>query len=251
MTWYYSENGQQKGPVAEWDFAGYVRNGQIKPETLVWRDGMPDWIPLAKARPDLIAGPEAPVIGGVPVPEQQKDMMVQRMREGINQGAGFQNANPYGLNYAGFWIRVGAYLIDTILLSVVNMALVFLLFGSIFAMFGPDFDEKMKHIDKDPSALMAIVSAELGIAAVSMAIHVIYFSLMVAKWGATLGKMAVGIRVVRADGSPVSTGQAIGRAFAMILNQFACSLTYLMVAFDQPERRGLHDHVCSTRVVYK
>lgn len=49
MAWYYALNGVRKGPVSEPDFEELVLTGTLPPETLVWRPGMPDWIPLQLA----------------------------------------------------------------------------------------------------------------------------------------------------------------------------------------------------------
>jgi hypothetical protein len=48
MEWYYSEDKQQKGPVTEEKFAELVRNGVIRADTLVWRQGMDAWQPYSK-----------------------------------------------------------------------------------------------------------------------------------------------------------------------------------------------------------
>jgi uncharacterized RDD family membrane protein YckC len=74
---------------------------------------------------------------------------------------------------------------------------------------------------------------------------------MVWKWGATVGKLAVGLRVVTAEGAPLTFGRSIGRAAADLINHFICYLTYIMVGVDEPQKRGLHDHIAGTRVVYK
>jgi uncharacterized RDD family membrane protein YckC len=69
--------------------------------------------------------------------------------------------------------------------------------------------------------------------------------------GATLGKMACGLRVINADGTlKISIGKAIGRYFAEMLSGVILGIGYLMVAFDS-EKRALHDHICKTRVIYK
>lgn len=45
MNWYYSNAGQQAGPVSEEEFQNLVRAGTIKADTLVWREGMANWVP--------------------------------------------------------------------------------------------------------------------------------------------------------------------------------------------------------------
>ena len=73
---------------------------------------------------------------------------------------------------------------------------------------------------------------------------------LIGKYGATLGKMACGIRVVRPDGSPVTYLRAFGRYWAKFLSGIMLLIGYIIAAFDA-EKRALHDHICDTRVVYK
>ena len=61
MSWYYAENSERRGPVDDATFQGLVANGTIRPDTLVWQEGMPDWKPYGQ-----IAGAPAP--GGPPPP---------------------------------------------------------------------------------------------------------------------------------------------------------------------------------------
>ena len=77
----------------------------------------------------------------------------------------------------------------------------------------------------------------------------VYEGLMLAARGQTLGKMAVGIKVVRADGSDLTTGQAWGRAaMRQVLVSCLCIINYLPILFTQ-EKTALHDMVVNTRVV--
>jgi len=78
-----------------------------------------------------------------------------------------------------------------------------------------------------------------------------YTVIMTVKWGATLGKMACKVKIVTAEGLPLSWGRAFGRYFAEILS--GCPtifIGYIMAGFDD-EKRSLHDRICNTRVIYK
>jgi hypothetical protein len=48
MTWYYAENGTQRGPVSLEQLQSLVQSGTVKPTDLVWRDGMTDWMPAGQ-----------------------------------------------------------------------------------------------------------------------------------------------------------------------------------------------------------
>jgi len=77
-------------------------------------------------------------------------------------------------------------------------------------------------------------------------------------WGATLGKMACGIRVVRPDGNGLGWGISFARYFmynivisAVPLINWILLLTTAIMAGTDEQKRGLHDRVCDTRVIYK
>lgn len=88
---------------------------------------------------------------------------------------------------------------------------------------------------------------------VSIALPLVYEALMLAKRGQTLGKMALSIQVVTADGAMLSRGQAWGRAgMKVALAQFCSCLGLLadyLPAFFTVERTALHDMAVKTRVV--
>jgi hypothetical protein len=56
MNWFYEAGGKQQGPISEAELDRLVAAGTITPATLVWREGLPDWQPLAMARPAASAG---------------------------------------------------------------------------------------------------------------------------------------------------------------------------------------------------
>ncbi len=62
MSWYYADNGRQAGPVDEASFDALVRQGAIRQDTLVWKEGMSNWQPLSAVRPP------APAPAPVPAP---------------------------------------------------------------------------------------------------------------------------------------------------------------------------------------
>jgi uncharacterized RDD family membrane protein YckC len=65
---------------------------------------------------------------------------------------------------------------------------------------------------------------------------------------ATLGKMALGVRVTDLDGNRIGFGKATGRHFAKILSALILGIGFLMVAFTQ-RKQGLHDMLAGTLVM--
>jgi uncharacterized RDD family membrane protein YckC len=84
--------------------------------------------------------------------------------------------------------------------------------------------------------------------AVLLGIPVVYEGLMVSSRGQTLGKMAVGIKIVSPDGSAVSPGQAWGRAVVKMALGTCAGITFLPALFTK-DRTTIHDMVAKTRVV--
>src|SRR5438045_865155 len=69
MNWYYVSGGQQAGPVDEAQMAGLVRARQVRGETLVWHEGMPNWLPYGQVSPGwqgAVGGPPAVNAGQPP-----------------------------------------------------------------------------------------------------------------------------------------------------------------------------------------
>jgi uncharacterized RDD family membrane protein YckC len=120
--------------------------------------------------------------------------------------------------YAGFWIRFVAAMIDGIILFGMYMVV-----GLIIA-----------------NPLSAFV--------LQLFLGALY---SIAFWigqGATPGKMAVGVKVVMANGDPIEFGPALLRYFGYFLNGLTLGIGYLMIAFSA-QKRGLHDNIAGTIVI--
>ena len=77
----------------------------------------------------------------------------------------------------------------------------------------------------------------------------LYFALMESsERGATVGKMALGLRVVTSNGQRLSFMNATGRYFAKIISAIILGIGFLMIAFTD-KKRGLHDMIASTLVI--
>ena len=80
------------------------------------------------------------------------------------------------------------------------------------------------------------------------AFAICYQAIMLTARGQTLGKMALSIRVVRPDGSPIRAGQAWGREIARAVLGFLYVIDYIPVFFTK-ERTTIHDLAARTRVI--
>lgn len=46
MTWFYTSNGNQSGPITQQELASKVQSGEVKITDFIWKEGMADWLPL-------------------------------------------------------------------------------------------------------------------------------------------------------------------------------------------------------------
>jgi uncharacterized RDD family membrane protein YckC len=139
--------------------------------------------------------------------------------------------------YGGFWIRVVAYIIDGILLNILLGVLGLVTGVSLIPTHFTDLDTA--------DALSAMGTMQT----VSLVVTWLYFALMESSArGATIGKMAVGLRVVTDQGDRLSFLHATGRFFAKFISALLLCIGFIMVAFTD-RKRGLHDIIASTLVV--
>jgi uncharacterized RDD family membrane protein YckC len=95
--------------------------------------------------------------------------------------------------------------------------------------------------------------AMVGVFAISrlvwLAVSTFYDVYFLSKHGATPGKMAMGLKVIRTDGGAISPMLGLARHFAEWVSAVIFMIGYIMAGFD-PEKRALHDRICETRVIH-
>jgi uncharacterized RDD family membrane protein YckC len=270
MNWHYAENGKQVGPVGEDRLLELAQTGAITPNTLVWHAGMPEWKPFREAGPGmppplkssfadarrpcsscgcLFAEGDLALFGESAICTDCKPVWMQRLRQGMI------TTGPAVHRYAGFWIRVVAQLIDGVITSTVIGAAFFMIYGSsMFAVIQRAAEVGARGRDPDPAemvGLMAPIIASIGaFQLVALIASVAYSAYFLVNFGATPGKMSVGIKVIRADGGSIQLGQAIGRFFAQWLSGIILYIGFMMAGWDE-QKRALHDRLVDTRVIYK
>lgn len=287
-NWYFEEKGERVGPFDDRGIKREVAAGRLTADTLVWNERMVDWTPASKTElvnsipsspiepdvevvevsdasgasselpgansaADILQSDSAEVaqcancggmfkndelvdIDGAPVCADCKPQYLRKLQEG-------GDVNSVYFRYAGFWIRALALFIDGLILTVVQIPLT-ILFAAAVGAVGSAFD------NSETAGSMAVILIQIVNMAISMGIQLLYNVIFLVKKGATPGKMALGLRVINADGSKqISYGKAIGRYFAKMLNGFTLNIGYMMAGWDS-EKRGLHDRICDTRVIY-
>lgn len=134
------------------------------------------------------------------------------------------------LEYGGFWIRVGAALIDSLLIAMIILPI-------LRVVYGPSYWGSEALVQGPIDFLLTWVAP-----AVATVVFWMYRQ-------ATPGKMALGLRIVdAATGRPPSTSQLIGRYLGYYVSTIPLLLGLLWVAFD-PRKQGWHDKLAGTVVV--
>jgi uncharacterized RDD family membrane protein YckC len=137
---------------------------------------------------------------------------------------------PADVRYVGFWARVGAALIDSVLLMMIILP-------ALYWWYGPEYFDA-------PNAVAGPLDVVLNWVFPAVAV--------VAFWiyrQATPGKIVIGARIVDADsGQPPSTGQLIGRYFGYYVSIIPLCLGLIWVAFDK-RKQGWHDKLARTVVI--
>ena len=145
------------------------------------------------------------------------------------------------INYAGFWKRFLASLLDGLIITACFSLLV-LVFGVGM------WDGRTRY---DGPAAWAALSGMALFFMLEIVASWLYFALMESsKNQGTLGKMALGLRVTDIEGRRISFGRATGRYFGKILSGMTLLIGYLMAVFTQ-KKQALHDFVAGTLVLSK
>jgi uncharacterized RDD family membrane protein YckC/Tfp pilus assembly major pilin PilA len=227
-TWYFLDSDRkQQGPVAASVLREAQRAGRINEATLVWRDGLSEWRPLAQLAGEL--GLSAP-----PPPSPNADDGDAAASAFVADPATAPRAPAGDVVYAGFLRRWAALFLDSLIIAIplaILAAVVAIPMGLTRA--GDDsaiFAQGVYY-------LLYLIAAPLYYAGMESSAQ-----------QATLGKRALGIKVTDNEGRRLSFGHALGRWFAAALSYLTLYIGFLMAAFTE-RKRALHDIVAGTLVV--
>ncbi|GLQ47292.1 RDD family protein [Dyella lipolytica] len=231
MEVWIGRQGERHGPYQEKQVREWLRSGQLGRDDLGWYDGLADWQPLSVLFPqETPAAAPTPSMYAPPPPLQQP-------------------ASATRIDYAGFWQRFGAWIIDLIILTIPSMIVMYLLGGM----------EAYKHLLEQmqgngdmSAALREYAAATESSSVASVVIGFVYYALCESsKWQATPGKLALRLRVTDMNGQRITLGRSAVRnavrltTLVIALIPFVC---YIAVAWTQ-RKQGLHDLMASTLVL--
>jgi uncharacterized RDD family membrane protein YckC len=137
--------------------------------------------------------------------------------------------DEFALEYAGFWIRFGATIIDFIILLIILYTVSYTAFkpasGGIFEW-----------------SLLPIYSC------IFWSLDIIYFVVFWTWRGQTPGKIVTGIKIIRTDSSPITWRYSLLRYLGCIVSTVILFIGFILIAFDS-HKQGLHDKMADTYVV--
>lgn len=263
MDWFYEDDNRKIGPVSETEIDALVKDGKITGGTRVWNEKISKWTAYGELMGDVVAEvpgrttPQAEHPNTYPASDSQevvvedstciecgrkfpldemvqhgefnicaacKNVFFQKVKEGVPTG---------DMNYGGFWIRLGAKIIDNVITGAVG--------AGVAIMGGVSVGLSNPNPTSFPPAMIAVIAFQY-------LFPVAYTTFFLGKFSSTPGKMACGLRVVTADGHSISYLRAFGRYFAEIVSGLILCIGYIIAAFDY-EKRTLHDRICTTRVI--
>ena len=151
-------------------------------------------------------------------------------------------------NYAGFWLRFVAALIDGIIIGAVTWPVV-----AILGLGAASSVENMESMDEAQAMSMAGSMMAMGFAFqfAFFAIQTLYFALMESSGKqATVGKMVLGLKVTDINGNKLDFVKALVRNVSKLISSFILCIGYIMAGFTE-KKQALHDMIASTLVVKK
>jgi len=237
MEVWIGRDGERHGPYTEVEVRQWLQSGQLSANDLGWYEGMADWAPLSTLFPDALAGRGAAAEAAIPpLP--------------ASIAATAPPAAVATLDYASFWQRFGAWVIDLVVLLIPGAIASYAMGG--MAAFEHLLAQMQAAPDSMSTAMMEYAQATRGINLAVTVIGFLYYSLFEASpWQATPGKLALRLRVTGDDGQKLGIGRAMLRNLVRLANlitgliPFIC---YIAIAWTQ-RKQGLHDLMARTLVL--
>lgn len=150
--------------------------------------------------------------------------------------------------YSGFWRRLGAGLVDQVVLHIIT--------GILLSVLGINIIETIDVNLLDSGSVVGFKGTNDGtflqtIVPVEFILLWFYFAFFQSsKYQATPGMMILSMQIVAYDGKKISFWRASARFLASYLSWMICGIGYLMIAFT-PRKQALHDYISKTLVIIK
>ena len=239
MKWFYidesiTDGDRRQGPFSIEEIQSFVKEGKITGTTLVWHSGEEAWRPWKEAAAEM---------------EQNEANQDKILQETINE---ILKQQVLTKRYAGFFVRSLAMSVDSFILGIAGVIVLVILSGAGIVNIQELFQSSEAFVTNPSIETMNKFLTLPGMdlfAGISFLMQTVYFIVLHALYGATIGKKIFRIHVETGAGNKISWIGAIIRYIASLMNMMLYGLGYLTVLVD-PKRRGLHDFIASSCVVY-
>ena len=239
MKWFYidesiTDGDRRQGPFSIEEIQGLVKEGKITGSTLVWHSGEEAWRPWKEAATEM---------------EQNEANEDKILQETINE---ILKQQVLTKRYAGFFVRGLAMSVDSFILGFAGVIVLAALSGAGIVNIQELLQSSEEFVTNPSIETMNKFFGLPGMdmfASISLFIQTVYFIVLHALYGATVGKMLFRIHVETRTGNKITWMGAIIRYIASLMSMMLYGLGYLTILID-PKRRGLHDFIASTCVVY-
>jgi len=153
---------------------------------------------------------------------------------------------------AGFLLRFVAYIIDYIIIWVVQAFVAIPILGMAGITFARNMENMSSMNEGEVFGMIAgMMAAAAATAVLTTVLVVLYFTLMESSnYQATVGKLALGLIVTDENGQKLDVVKALIRNLSKIISSMILMIGYLMVGFTE-KKQGLHDIIAKTLVVKK
>jgi uncharacterized RDD family membrane protein YckC len=155
------------------------------------------------------------------------------------------------VQYAGFWLRFVAYIIDGFISGLAFLVLLIPLFlltgaGAALSKIGSGED-----ISDDVAAFLGF-GFIFGLFGIIFLVSWLYYALAESSsWQATLGKKMLNLKVTDMSGQPITFGRASGRYFSKIITgMIPLAIGYILAGFTE-KKQAVHDMIASCLVLRK
>jgi uncharacterized RDD family membrane protein YckC len=161
------------------------------------------------------------------------------------------------LRYQSVGIRFAATVIDVLVLSFISWIFIALAVGSAFSSIAPiqpatsgDVNATVAQINATLTQVSGALSAGIATAAViTLIVWFLYYTLLEGRYGQTLGKWFVKIKVVKEDGTKISYGDAAVRTILRIIDAIFDYLIGALLIWTSDKKQRLGDRIAHTVVV--
>lgn len=208
----------------------------------------PSPAPVAAPAPTVAPTPPSSSPASVPAAPAMTRATIEQLSPGVDQAALLRelaerlharNVEPAPIRYAGFFVRVAAFVIDGAVLSAFGVLLAMAGYTGIRA--GMMTVGHTSPIEADETLLTLLTAAWFAMATV-------YFTILHRAYGQTIGKSLLGLRVHTIDLGEVGYLRAFLRTVCYAASSSFFGFGFILVALT-PRKRGWHDFIAGTCVV--